>query len=166
MSLGRELDGFLVVSMEQALAAPYCGLLLADAGARVIKVERHDGDFARDYDKGANGESGIFAWLNRGKESLCLDINRSDDVALLNTLLSKADIFLHNLAPGALEKRGFGGEALRERNPGLITCEITGYGRSGPAAQKKAYDFLVQAESGLCAVTGSAEAPSRIGISI
>ncbi len=166
MSLNRELDGLLVVSIEQAVAAPYCGLLLADAGARVIKVERPEGDFARAYDKGADGQSVFFAWLNRGKESVCLDLNASDDVDLLRSMLRKADVFLHNLAPMALEKRGFAGPNLRSKNPGLITCEITGYGRHGKAAEKKAYDFLVQAESGLCSVTGTADGASRVGISI
>lgn len=166
MGLNRELEGLLVISIEQAVAAPYCGLLLADAGARVIKIERPEGDFARGYDKGAQGQSTFFAWLNRGKESMCIDLNQPDDAALLHTMLRKADVFLHNLAPGALAKRGFGGADLRRENPGLITCEINGYGNEGTAAQKKAYDFLVQAESGLCAVTGSAEQPSRVGISI
>ena len=166
MGLTGELDGILVVSLEQAVAAPYCGLLLADAGARVIKVERPEGDFARRYDKGAGGESVVFAWLNRGKESLCLDLNDGEDAELLRRLLQRADVFLHNLAPGSLERRGFGGPALREANPGLITCQITGYGRTGPAAQKKAYDFLVQAESGVCSVTGTEDQPARVGISI
>ena len=166
MGLNRELDGFLVVSLEQAVAAPYCGLLLADAGARVIKIERPEGDFARGYDKGAGGESTFFAWLNRGKESICIDLNDPDDAALLHTMLSRADVFLHNLAPGAVERRGFGGPKLRLDNPGLITCEITGYGRDGAAAEKKAYDFLVQAESGVCAVTGTPDHPARVGVSL
>ena len=166
MGLNRELDGLLVVSIEQAVSAPYCGLLLADAGARVLKVERDVGDFARGYDRGADGNSTIFAWLNRGKESVCLNITDESDAALLRSMLSKADIFLHNLAPGALAKRGFTGEALRAHNPGLICCEINGYGNTGDAAKKKAYDFLVQAESGVCAVTGTAEAETRVGLSI
>lgn len=166
MGLNRELDGIFVVSMEQAVAAPYCGALLADAGARVVKVERAEGDFARGYDRGANGQSTIFAWLNHGKESVCLDLNDAEDAALLRTMLRQADVFLHNLAPGALAKRGFGGEALRGDNPGLITCEITGYGPDGEAAKKKAYDFLIQAEAGLCAVTGTPESPARVGVSI
>ena len=166
MGLNAELEGFLVVSLEQAVAAPYCGLLLADAGARVIKIERPDGDFARGYDKGVGGQSAIFAWLNRGKESVCLDLDDNGDRTLLTDILARADVFVHNLAPGALDRRGLGALTLRERNPRLINCEITGYGRSGVGASKKAYDFLVQAESGLCAVTGSADAPSRVGISI
>ena len=166
MGLNQELSGLLVISMEQAVAAPYCGLMLADAGARVIKVERKEGDFARGYDRGANGNSVFFSWLNRGKESVAIDLNADDDEALLRSMLKKADVFLHNLAPGALARRGFGGDALREHNPGLITCEINGYGSSGPGAQKKAYDFLVQAESGICAINGTREQPARVGISI
>ena len=166
MGLHQELSGLLVVSMEQAVAAPYCGLMLADAGARVIKIERKEGDFARGYDRGANGNSVFFSWLNRGKESIAIDLNSDDDEALLRSMLEKADVFLHNLAPGALARRGFGGDALREHNSGLITCEINGYGSSGPGAQKKAYDFLVQAESGICAINGTREQPARVGISI
>jgi formyl-CoA transferase len=166
MGLDQELAGLLVVSMEQAVAAPYCGLMLADAGARVIKVERTEGDFARGYDQGADGKSVFFSWLNRGKESICIDLNQDADEALLRSMLKHADVFLHNLAPGALTRRGFGGEALREHNPGLITCEINGYGSSGPGAGKKAYDFLVQAESGICAINGTQEQPARVGISI
>jgi itaconate CoA-transferase len=166
MGLNRELEGYLVVSIEQAVSAPYCGLLLADAGARVLKIEREEGDFARSYDRGADGNSTIFAWLNRGKESICLDLNRDADVELLHKMLKQADIFLHNLAPGALSRRGFDGDTLRQNNPGLICCEINGYGNTGAAANKKAYDFLVQAESGLCSVTGTADEETRVGISI
>ncbi len=166
MGLNRELEGIFVVSLEQAVAAPYCGMLLADAGARVVKVERAAGDFARGYDRGANGQSTIFAWLNHGKESICIDLNDADDAALLHTMLRQADVFLHNLAPNALARRGFGGQALRDANPGLITCEITGYGAAGEAAKKKAYDFLIQAEAGLCAVTGTPDGPARVGVSI
>lgn len=164
--LGNELEGITVVSIEQAVAAPYCGLLLADAGARVIKVEREEGDFARSYDHAANGESAYFVWLNAGKESICLDIDSAEDAALLRRMLDRADVFLHNLAPGSLEKRGFGGDDLRSTNPGLITCEITGYGRTGPYSDMKAYDLLVQAESGLCSITGDAGEPARVGISV
>lgn len=166
MGLNRELEGIFVVSLEQAVAAPYCGMLLADAGARVVKVERPEGDFARSYDRGADGQSTIFAWLNHGKESVCIDLNDPGDEAVLRAMLRQADIFLHNLAPGALDRRGFGGPALREHNPGLITCDISGYGTEGEAAKKKAYDFLVQAESGICAVTGTEDHPSRVGISV
>jgi len=166
MGLNRELDGIFVISLEQAVAAPYCGMLLADAGARVVKVERPEGDFARSYDRGADGQSSIFAWLNHGKESICLNLNDANDEVTLRAMLRQADIFLHNLAPGALAKRGFSGEALRAHNPALITCEVTGYGNEGDAAKKKAYDFLIQAEAGVCAVTGTADNPSRVGISI
>ena len=166
MGLYRELDGIFVVSLEQAVAAPYCGVLLADAGARVVKVERPEGDFARSYDRGADGRSTIFAWLNHGKESVCLDLNAPEDEALLRAMLREADVFVHNLAPGAMDRRGFGGAALREVNPALITCEITGYGSEGAAAKRKAYDFLIQAEAGLCAVTGTPDSPARVGVSI
>lgn len=166
MGLGRELEGYTVVSVEQAVAAPYCGLLLADAGARVIKVERPGGDLARAYDKAASGHSAYFTWLNRGKQSIVLDIDDDEDRALLDVMLSRADVLLHNLAPGSLDKRGLSGETLRRSNPGLIICEITGYGRQGPYAQMKAYDLLVQAESGLSAVTGTPETPARVGFSV
>ena len=166
MGLNRELEGLLVVSMDQAVAAPYCALMLADAGARVIKVERSEGDFARGYDNGADGKSSFFAWLNRGKESVSIDLNRAEDATLLRNMVMQSDVFLHTLAPGALAKRGFESELLRGENPKLITCEITGYGSTGQAAKKKAYDFLVQAESGICAVSGTEADPARVGISI
>ena len=166
MGLNNELHGTLVVSLEQAVAAPYCGLLLADAGARVIKVERPEGDFARGYDRGANGQSSIFAWLNRGKESICLNLKDPDDMALLRRILAKADVLVSNLAPGATARMGLTGDALRAVNPGLITCAISGYGQTGPGAQKKAYDFLVQGESGVCAVTGTPDSPARVGVSL
>ena len=166
MGLNKELEGMTVVSLEQAVAAPYCGLMLADAGARVIKVERLEGDFARGYDAGANGQSAIFAWLNRGKESICLNLKDPDDLTLMHRMLVKADVFVSNLAPGSVARMGLGGAELRRDNPGLITCMISGYGQSGAAAKKKAYDFLIQAESGLCSVTGSAESPARVGLSL
>ena len=164
--LERELEGITVISLEQAVAAPYCGLLLADAGARVIKVERAEGDFARSYDTGAGGDSAIFAWLNRGKQSVCLDLKSAPDLALMRTMLSRADVFLSNLAPGATNRLGLTGPGLRADNPGLITCALNGYGDSGDAASRKAYDFLVQAESGVCAVTGTPDAPARVGVSL
>ena len=164
--LQNELDGVLVVSIEQAVAAPYCGLLLADSGARVLKIERPEGDFARGYDKGADGQSSIFIWLNRGKESVCIDLSDSDDFALLERILARADVLISNLSPGAMERRGLTGEVLRKTNPGLITARISGYGSSGPAASKKAYDFLVQGESGVVAVTGTEQAPARVGVSL
>ena len=166
MGLDTELSGILVVSLEQAVAAPYCGLLMANAGARVIKVERPEGDFARGYDSGADGQSAIFAWLNRGKESVCLNLKADEDKALLCRMLGKADVLVSNLAPGALGRMGLVGADLRQQNPGLITCAVTGYGETGEAATKKAYDFLVQGESGICSVTGTEDSPSRVGVSI
>ncbi|NOX73846.1 MAG: CoA transferase [Alphaproteobacteria bacterium] len=166
MGLNRELDGYLVVAMEQAVAAPYCSLLLADAGARVIKLERPEGDFCRGYDRGADGQSTWFAWLNRGKESVVVDYTKPEDAALMHRLIARADVFLHNLSPGALARHGFGADVLRAANPGLINLQISGYGTDGVAAQMKAYDFLVQAESGVCSVTGTAEQPARVGVSL
>lgn len=166
LELGDELQGTFVVSLEQAVAAPYCGLLLADAGARVIKVERPEGDFARGYDAGADGQSAIFAWLNRGKESVCLNLKEDADLKVLKAMLGQADVLLCNLMPGALGRMGLGAEALRGINPRLITCEISGYGPSEAAASKKAYDFLVQGEAGISAVTGTPEAPARVGVPI
>ena len=164
--LDRALDGITVVSLEQAVAAPYCGLLLADAGARIIKVERPDGDFARGYDAGANGESTIFAWLNRGKQSVCLDLKDKADLGLVKRMINDADVLLSNLAPGALGRLGLDAARLRETNKGLITCAISGYGGNGDDAHKKAYDFLMQGEVGLSAVTGTADAPARVGLPI
>jgi itaconate CoA-transferase len=214
------LSGLLVVSLEQAVAAPMCTCRLADAGARVIKVERPEGDFARYYDKlavprarsapspigrgrgeglrsvdglrtpspqpsphrgeGADrasggkeqpstsgeGQSAYFVWLNRGKESLVLDLAREDDKALLAAILAKADVFVQNLKPGAIAKLGFPLNELRRAHPRLVICSISGYGEDGPYAQRKAYDMLVQAESGLASVTGSPEAPARVGVSV
>jgi itaconate CoA-transferase len=161
----QPLKGLFVVSMEQAVAAPYCASRLADAGARVIKIERQEGDFARAYDAVANGQSSYFIWLNRGKESLCLDIKKPDDKALLDALISKADIFIQNLAPGAMARAGFGSAELRAKHPRLITVDISGYGEEGEYAAMKAYDLLVQAETGLAYVTGRAEGPGRVGVS-
>ena len=166
MGLNNELAGTVVVSLEQAVAAPYCGLLLADAGARVIKVERPEGDFARGYDTAAGGQSAIFAWLNRGKESICLDLKDPAGLDVLRAVLARADVFVSNLAPGSVERMGLTANVLRADNPGLVTCSISGYGESGAAANKKAYDFLVQAESGICAVTGTEEYPARVGVSL
>ncbi|MBU0726330.1 MAG: CoA transferase [Alphaproteobacteria bacterium] len=160
------LDGLLVVALEQAVAAPLCTAKLADAGARVIKIERVEGDFARGYDRAVNGQSSYFVWLNRGKESLTLDIKNPDDKALLTRILAKADVFVQNLLPGAAGRAGFGSEELRQRHPGMITVDISGYGDSGPMAEMKAYDLLVQAESGVCSVTGTATDMARVGISI
>ena len=166
MGFQNELSDITVVSLEQAVAAPYCGLLLAEAGARVIKVERPEGDFARDYDNAVNGKSCIFAWLNRGKESICLNLKDEIDLIFIKKLILKSDILLSNLAPGALDKLGIIITNLRKENPKLISCKITGYGESKEANNKKAYDFLVQAESGLCSVTGTESSPSKVGISL
>jgi formyl-CoA transferase len=160
------LEGLLVVSVEQAVAAPQCTCRLADAGARVIKVERPEGDFAREYDHVVHGESANFVWLNRGKQSVVLDLGKPDDKAVLETMLAKADVFVQNLKPGALVKLGFPLTSLRKKYPRLICCSISGYGESGPYAQRKAYDLLVQAESGVSSVTGGPEAPARVGVSI
>jgi crotonobetainyl-CoA:carnitine CoA-transferase CaiB-like acyl-CoA transferase len=162
----KPLEGLLVVSLEQAVAAPYCSARLADAGARVIKIERPEGDFARGYDSAVQGLSSYFVWLNRGKESLVADIKQKEDAALLHRLLAKADVFIQNLAPGAAARSGFGAEALRARHERLITVDITGYGETGDYASMKAYDLLVQAESGLAMVTGRPEGPGRVGVSI
>jgi itaconate CoA-transferase len=160
------LDGILVVALEQAVAAPLCTSRLADAGARVIKIERPEGDFARHYDHAAHGESAYFVWLNRGKESLVLDIKEAKDAALLGRMIERADVFIQNLAPGAAARAGFDPAALRRRHPRLVTCSITGYGDSGPYRDMKAYDLLIQAETGLASITGPPEAPGRVGVSV
>ena len=162
----RPLEGITVVAVEQAVAAPFCTARLADAGARVIKIERPEGDFARGYDDAANGKSSHFVWLNRGKESVVLDLTRPDDRARLETLIASADVLVQNLKPGAFARLGFAIDRLRRDYPSLICCSITGYGDDGPLAQRKAYDLLVQAESGLASITGGPDAPARVGISI
>ena len=138
----RPLSGLLVVAVEQAVAAPYCSSRLADAGARVIKIERREGDFARGYDRAVHGESSYFVWINRGKESVALDLKQPADLALLERMLARADIFIQNLAPGATERLGLGSALLRARHPSLITCDISGYGDSGRLTSMKAYDLL------------------------
>lgn len=160
------LDGLLVVSLEQAVAAPYVSCRLADAGARVIKIERQEGDFARRYDSVVNGESAYFVWLNRGKESVTLNIKDDNDKAILDNIIAKADVFIQNLAPGAAGRAGFDSVELRKQHPRLITCDISGYGETGIYSQRKAYDLLVQAETGLSAITGGPEGPSRVGVSV
>jgi formyl-CoA transferase len=160
------LEGRFVVALEQAVAAPMCSCRLADAGARVIKIERPEGDFARRYDALAGGESAYFVWLNRGKESVILDLAKGDDCALLEAMLARADVFVQNLKPGSVAKLGFAIERLRESYPQLIICSISGYGDSGPYAQRKAYDLLIQAESGLASVTGGPDMPARVGVSV
>jgi formyl-CoA transferase len=156
----------LVVSVEQAVAAPQCTCRLADAGARVIKIERPEGDFAREYDHIVHGESAHLVWLNRGKQSVVLDLTKDEDKALLEAMLAKADVFVQNLKPGALAKLGFAVPRLRKDHPRLICCSISGYGESGPYAKRKAYDLLIQAESGVSSVTGGPEGPARVGVSI
>ena len=161
------LEGITVVSLEQAVAAPFATRQLADLGARVIKVERPGtGDFARSYDSVVEGLSSHFVWLNRSKESLALDLKKETAREVLNYLLEKADVFVQNLAPGATGRLGFGTEALRGRHPRLIVCDVSGYGASGPYRDKKAYDLLVQCEAGLVSVTGTPETPSKAGIAV
>jgi itaconate CoA-transferase len=163
----RPLDGITVVSIEQAVAAPFAARQLGDLGARVIKVERPDGgDFARGYDKAVDGQSAYFVWLNRNKESLSLDLKQDAAREVLHRLVAGADVFIQNLAPGAVDRLGFGAAALRAKHPRLIVCEISGYGASGPYADKKAYDLLIQSESGVLSVTGTPETPCKVGVSI
>ena len=160
------LAGLLVVALEQAVAAPYCSSRLADAGARVIKIERAEGDFARGYDSAVHGESSYFVWINRGKESVALDLKREPDLQLLRSMVARADVFIQNLAPGAAERLGLGSAALRALHPPLITCDISGYGDRGRLYKMKAYDLLVQAESGLVSVSGAPGDWGRIGVSL
>src|SRR5687767_26492 len=163
----RPLDGITVVSLEQAVAAPFASRQLADLGARVIKIERPGGgDFARDYDRTVNGLCSHFVWLNRSKESLTLDVKQEPAREILAKLIARADVFIQNLAPGAARRLGLGAEELLSGHPRLIVCDISGYGDSGPYAHKKAYDLLVQSETGVLSVTGTAETPSKVGISI
>nr|WP_315474562.1 CaiB/BaiF CoA-transferase family protein [uncultured Sandarakinorhabdus sp.] len=160
------LAGLLVVAVEQAVAAPFASSRLADAGARVIKIERPEGDFARRYDSLAKGQSAYFVWLNRGKQSICLDLASEADRALLTAMLAKADVFIQNLKPGSLERLGFPVAELRGRHPRLICCTITGFGSDGPFSHLKAYDLIVQGETGLCAITGTPDGPARVGVSV
>jgi len=161
------LEGITVVSLEQAVAAPFATRQLADLGARVIKVERPDvGDFARGYDRTVKGLASHFVWLNRSKESLTLDLKQDGAKEVLARIIERADVFVQNLAPGATGRLGFGAQILRERHPSLIVCDVSGYGSSGPYRDKKAYDLLVQCEAGLVSITGTPETPSKVGISI
>lgn len=162
----HDLEGLLVVSLEQAVAAPYLSGRLAEAGARVIKIERAEGDFARDYDHLVHGESAYFVWLNRGKESVVLDLRLEADKAVMERMLARADVFIQNLAPGAITRLGFDPARLRAQNERLITVSISGYGEEGDFALRKAYDLLIQAESGLSAITGNAEGSARVGVSV
>ena len=163
--VAQPLEGILVIAVEQAAAAPFASSRLADAGARVIKIERAEGDFARGYDNAVLGDSTYFVWLNRGKESVVLDFRKPEDLAVLQAMIARADVLIQNLGPGAAERAGFGWRAMRAANPRLITCDITGYGEEGPYAGNRAYDLLVQAESGMASVTGTPEAPGRVGVS-
>lgn len=163
----RPLDGVTVVSIEQAIAAPYCTRLLADLGARVIKIERPEvGDLARGYDKRVNGLASHFVWCNRTKQSVTLDLKKPEATEAVKRLVSKADVFVQNLAPGAAARLGLGAEDLRALNPRLIVCDISGYGSGGPWGDRKAYDLLIQAEAGFLSVTGPEDTPSKAGISI
>ncbi|CAB5682766.1 Formyl-coenzyme A transferase [Delftia tsuruhatensis] len=163
----RPLDGTTVVSLEHAVAAPFCTRQLADLGARVIKVERPgSGDFARGYDQRVNGQSSHFTWINRSKESLALDLKQDEAMQALMQLLEGADVLVQNLAPGAAARMGLSYAALRERFPRLIVCDISGYGADGPYRDKKAYDLLIQSEAGFLSVTGTEQAPSKAGISV
>ena len=163
----RPLDGITVVSIEQAIAASFCTRQLADLGARVIKVERTgEGDFARAYDQRVNGLSSHFVWVNRSKESIALDLKRPEALAILRELLAGADVFVQNLAPGAVGRMGLDAVSLRARHPRLIVCDISGYGSDGPHRDRKAYDLLIQGEAGFLSVTGTEESPSKAGASI
>ncbi len=160
------LEGLTVIAVEQAVAAPFCSSRLADAGAHVIKVERPEGDFARGYDAAAKGQSSYFVWLNRGKDSVVVDLATKEGRQALEELIAGADVLLQNLKPGSMDKLGFSLERLKKDHPALICCTITGYGDDGPYAQRKAYDLLIQAESGLASITGGPDGPSRVGLSI
>ncbi|OWT60322.1 CaiB/BaiF CoA transferase family protein [Candidimonas nitroreducens] len=161
------LQDITVVTLEQAIAAPFCTRQLADLGARVIKIERPgSGDFARDYDERVRGLSSHFVWVNRSKESLTLDLKHDAAAEVMLRLLDKADVLVQNLAPGAAARLGLSFDALHERHPGLIVCDISGYGADGPYRDKKAYDLLIQSESGFLSVTGTADEPSKAGCSI
>jgi itaconate CoA-transferase len=160
------LEGIKVIAVEQAVAAPFCSSRLADAGAHVIKVERPEGDFARGYDAAAKGQSSYFVWLNRGKDSVVIDLATKEGRQHLEELISGADVLLQNLKPGSMDKLGFSIARLKQDYPALICCTITGYGDDGPFADRKAYDLLIQAESGLASITGGPEGPSRVGVSI
>lgn len=163
----RPLDGITVISLEHAVAAPFCTRQLADLGARVIKVERPgSGDFARGYDQRVKGQSSHFTWINRSKESLALDVKQPQAKAALLQLLQTADVLVQNLAPGAAARMGLSYEALKAHNPKLIVCDISGYGADGPYRDKKAYDLLIQSEAGFLSVTGTPETPSKSGISV
>ena len=160
------LEGLVVVAIEQAVSAPVCTLRLADAGARVIKIERAEGETARNYDKTVHGVSAYFAWLNRGKESAVLDLKAADDLALVKAMVAKADVYVQNLAPGAAERMGLSAAQLAKAHPRIIAVDIVGYGQDTDYRDMRAYDMLIQAESGICAVTGTPDVPSKVGVSV
>ena len=160
------LQGLEVVAIEQAVAAPYATSRLADAGAHVTKIKRPEGDFARGYDDVASGQSSYFVWLNRGKDSVTLDLASDRGKTVLAGLIANADVLIQNLKPSSLARLGFDPDELVEKYPRLITCSISGYGEEGPMADRKAYDLLIQAETGLCSLTGGPDEPARIGISL
>jgi crotonobetainyl-CoA:carnitine CoA-transferase CaiB-like acyl-CoA transferase len=162
----ESLAGVLVIALEHAVAAPLASCRLADAGARVIKLERPGGDFARGYDQAANGNSSYFVWLNRGKESIVVDLTQPADRELVLRMVSRADVFLQNLAVGATRRLGLGSDEMRKLHPSLITCDISGYGKSGPYRGMKAYDLLIQGESGLISVSGPPGPIGRVGVSV
>lgn len=162
----EDLSGITVIAIEQALAAPYTSGRLAEAGARVIKIERDEGDFARHYDDFVNGESAYFVWANGGKESVTLNLKTAADADLLRSMLQSADVLLQNLVPGALSRLGFDLEDLHQQHPSLIICAVSGYGEDGPYRDQKAYDLLIQAESGLCSITGTGNQLTRVGVSV
>ena len=164
--MAKPLTGTLVLSLDQAVAAPLTSRKLADAGARVIKLERPEGDFARYYDSIVRGQCTHFVWLNRGKELVVADLTKAEDRRLFEAIVAKADVLVQNLKPGALAKLGFPVEELRKRYPRLVCCSISGYGEEGPYRERKAYDMLIQAELGLASVTGGPEAPARVGASV
>ena len=164
--MSGSLEGITVVSVEQAVAAPYASMRLAAEGARVIKVERPEGDFARNYDTMVGGHSAYFVWLNRGKQSVCLDLKSSEDRKLLRRVIADADVLIQNLKPGTMAKLGLAVDDLRAEHPRLIACSISGFGEEGPFADLKAYDLIVQAEAGLCSITGTPDGPARVGVSV
>ncbi|MEM9224014.1 MAG: CaiB/BaiF CoA-transferase family protein [Pseudomonadota bacterium] len=161
-----DLNDLFVVSLEHAVAAPYASCKLADAGARVVKVERPEGDFARGYDTLAKGSSAYFVWINRGKQSVRLNLKSPADLAVMRNMLAEADVFIHNMGPGVVDRLGLDVDSLRAKNRGLIVCAISGYGSEGPAKDQKAYDLLIQAESGLSAINGTEHGSARVGVSV
>ena len=163
---GRPLDGILVVAVEQAVAVPFATRQLADLGARVIKIERPGGDFARGFDRTVHGQSSHFVWLNRGKESVELDLKQPSGMAAVNALADRADVFVQNLSPAAARRQGVSAAQVTATRPRLIACDVSGYGADGPYAERKAYDLLIQCEAGLVSITGTPDEPAKAGISV